>query len=65
MRWQDESVPLEERAFVPAPNTFISQQRDRTLTERIGQYDKHIAQMVRDDSLAQQLILSQKSALRL
>jgi hypothetical protein len=30
MRWQEKSVLLEERASVPAQNTFISRQRDRT-----------------------------------
>jgi len=30
MRWQEKSVSFEELASVPAPNTFINRQRDRT-----------------------------------
>ena len=30
MRWQDKSVPFEELASVPAQNTFINRQRDKT-----------------------------------
>ena len=30
MHWQDKSVPSDELAFVPATNTFINRQRDRT-----------------------------------
>jgi len=30
MHWQGKSVPSEELASVPAPNTFINRQRDRT-----------------------------------
>ena len=29
-RWQEKTVPSEELACVPAPNTLISRQRDRT-----------------------------------
>ena len=31
MHWQEKSVLFEERASVPARNTFVSRQRDRTL----------------------------------
>ena len=30
MRWQDKSVPFEDLASVPAQNTFINRQRDKT-----------------------------------
>ena len=30
MHWQEKSVLFEERASVPARNTFVSRQRDRT-----------------------------------
>ena len=37
MHWQDKSVPFEELASVPAPNTFINRQRDRTVLLRAEQ----------------------------
>lgn len=45
MRWQDKSVPFEELASVPTPNTFINWQRDRTfvraLQQRLEVFSQH------------------------
>lgn len=36
MHWQDKSVPFDEMASGPTPNTFINRQRDRTVNGEVG-----------------------------
>lgn len=46
MHWPAKSVPFEELASVPTPNTFINWQRDRTARSAVvtaaNVHDKHV-----------------------